>query len=81
MFTLLVTILFPGIADYGLAALGYSTLSGVVWMSGYGFGIIAIWYIWIRLLSLHGPSGAQSSAEDDPQSNGDSSLEQNTLPP
>lgn len=51
---LAATIVFPGLVDYALSAAGYSNLGGIVWAIGYGSGVIAIWYIWIRPLNLTG---------------------------
>ena len=51
---LAATILLPGLMDYALSAAGYDSLGGAVWAVGYGFGVLAIWYIWIRPLDLTG---------------------------
>ena len=51
---LAATIVLPGLMDYALNAAGYSNLGGIVWAVGYGFGVIAIWHIWIRPLDLSG---------------------------
>ena len=51
---LAVTVVVPGLADYALSAAGYDSLGGIVWAVGYGLGIIAIWYVWIRPLDISG---------------------------
>ena len=63
--TVVAAILIPGLADYALASAGYKTLAGLVWTGGYGFGVIAIWYLWIRPLDLTGPTGIQLSEDED----------------
>ena len=70
--TLVAVILIPGFADYALAAAGYKTLAGIVWTVGYGSGIIALWYRWIRPLDLSGPSGDQTTTDEAPLPNTDS---------
>ena len=69
--TLVAAILVPGLADYALAAAGYKTLAGIVWTGGYGFGIIAIWYLWIRPLDLTGPDGVQVTEDEDSEQDTD----------
>lgn len=51
---LAATVIVPGLLDYALSTAGYDNLGGIVWTVGYGFGIIAIWYVWIRPLDLTG---------------------------
>ena len=70
--TLAAVILIPGFADYALASAGYKTLAGIVWTAGYGFGILAMWYRWIRPLDLTGPSGDQTTAVEDSHQDTDS---------
>ena len=65
--TLVAAVLVPGLADYALATAGYKTLAGIVWTGGYGFGVIAIWYLWIRPLDLTGPDGVQVTEGEDSQ--------------
>ena len=63
--TVVAAIIVPGFADYALASAGYKTLAGLVWTGGYGFGVIAIWYLWIRPLDLTGPTGIQLSEDEE----------------
>lgn len=70
--TLVAVILIPGFADYALASAGYKTLAGIVWTAGYGFGILVVWYRWIRPLDLSGPSGDQTTNDEDPHPDIDS---------
>lgn len=51
---LAVGVLVPGLADYALNAAGYAALGSVVWATGYLTAMVAIWFIWIRPLDLHG---------------------------
>ena len=57
---LAATIVLPGLVDYALNAAGYANLGGIVWAVGYGFGVIAIWHIWIRPLDLTGAGDTDS---------------------
>lgn len=50
-------VIVPGLASWVIHSLGHSTLGTITWMIGYGSGIIAMWYIWIRPLDLRPPSG------------------------
>lgn len=45
-------VIVPGLASAVIHSQGFSTLGTVTWMIGYGSGIVAIWYIWIRPLDL-----------------------------
>jgi hypothetical protein len=76
--TLVAAILIPGLADYALASAGYKTLAGLVWTGGYGFGVIAIWYLWIRPLELTGPAGIQFTEDEESQHETDSATEETT---
>lgn len=49
-------VIVPGLASWAIHSLGYSTLGTITWMIGYGSGVLAIWFIWIRPLDLHPPS-------------------------
>jgi hypothetical protein len=49
---LLIAIAGPGFANYILSTNGFQMLGTVIWWSGYGFGILAIWHIWIRPLDF-----------------------------
>ena len=51
---LAIGVIVPGLADYALSAAGYEALGSVVWATGYLTAILAIWYIWVRPLDLHG---------------------------
>lgn len=65
------TILVPGLATNALASAGYKTLAGIVWAGGYGFGIVAIWYLWIRPLEITGPTGTQLTGDEDTDQDSD----------
>lgn len=52
---LFVTVAVPGVADYFLSAAGYDTLGMIVWIGGYGAGILLIWLVWVRPIDFHGP--------------------------
>lgn len=52
---LFVTVAVPGVADYYLSEAGYDTLGMIVWIGGYGAGVLLIWLVWVRPLDLHGP--------------------------
>lgn len=41
-------IIVPGVANYYLSAAGYHTLGSVVWVTGYGAMVLAVWVGWIR---------------------------------
>jgi hypothetical protein len=49
-------VVLPGLANYALSAVGYSTLGSVVWALGYAGAILLIWYVWVRPLDLTGPT-------------------------
>lgn len=73
-FTAAAAVIIPGVADYALAAMGYETLATLVWVSGYGFGVIVIWYVWVRPLDITAPDGIQTSeGEETTNEAGDSS--------
>ena len=52
---LFISVVVPGVADYFLSAAGYDTLGMIVWIGGYGIGMLLIWLVWVRPLDLHGP--------------------------
>lgn len=54
------TIIVPSLADYALSAAGFDDLGGLVWAVGYGFGVIAIWFIWIRPIDFAGSTDEES---------------------
>jgi len=49
-------VVLPGLANYGLAAVGYDTLGSLVWVLGYVGAVLLIWYVWVRPLDLTGPT-------------------------
>lgn len=55
-------VVVPGLATAVINSLGYSTLGSITWVIGYGSGVFAIWFVWLRPLDLRGPSGG--SVED-----------------
>lgn len=54
-FILVGAIAVPGVINYFLAQSGLSTLGTIVWVLGYGAGVLGLWYIWLRPLDLSGP--------------------------
>jgi hypothetical protein len=58
-------VIVPGLANYALSALGFELLGSAVWGLGYGMGVIAMWYIWIRPLDLTGPDGVGQPETDE----------------
>lgn len=61
--TLLAVVVIPGVVNNILVNLGYSTLGSIVWVAGYGMGIVMIWFVWLRPLGI----GAPESVEPDDQ--------------
>lgn len=58
-------IVVPGVINYVLVRNGLGTLGTVVWALGYGTGILALWYVWLRPLDLSGPGASEMrNAED-----------------
>lgn len=51
---LFLVVAVPGLANYVLTSNGFKILGTISWATGYGLGIFAIWYIWIRPLDLSG---------------------------
>ena len=61
---LVAIVLVPGLSAAFIHSQGYSTLGSFTWMIGYGSGVVAIWYVWIRPLDLGG-SGADGAEDSD----------------
>ena len=49
---LVAIVVVPGLSAAFIHSQGYSTLGSFTWVIGYGSGIVAIWYVWIRPLDL-----------------------------
>lgn len=60
-------VIVPGLSAAAINALGYPTLGTVIWVFGYGSGILTVWYVWIRPLDLRAPT---SDVADDPERDG-----------
>lgn len=59
-------VIVPGLSAALMHSLGYGTLGSVTWVLGYGAGVLAIWYAWIRPLDLRPPtSGSVEESERD----------------
>lgn len=54
---LVAVVIVPGLTSAVVHSLGFSTLGTLTWMVGYGSGVLAIWYLWIRPLDLRPPTG------------------------
>jgi hypothetical protein len=54
-FVLVGAIVVPGIINYFLVRNGLETFGAIVWILGYGGGILALWHLWLRPLDLSGP--------------------------
>lgn len=50
-------VVVPGLAAHFLKAAYGSWVGAYVWAVGYATTIGVIWYVWLRPLDLHGPSG------------------------
>lgn len=55
--TIAAAVIIPGLANGFLSQMGYPWLGSAVWAMGYGLGVVAIWYRWIRPLDITGPEG------------------------
>lgn len=53
---LAAVVIVPGLGSAIIHSLGFPTLGTITWMIGYGSGVIAIWYVWIRPLDLRPPT-------------------------
>ena len=62
---LVAIVVVPGLSAALLHSQGYSDLGSFTWVVGYGSGILAIWYIWIRPLDIRAPAGAGEESERD----------------
>lgn len=49
-------VLLPGMAKYVLTQQGYSTVGSMVWVGGYGLGVVLLWELWLRPLDITGPT-------------------------
>lgn len=68
-FVLVGAVVVPGVVNYALVQSGFGTLGTVIWVLGYGVGVLALWYVWLRPLDLSGPE------ESDPRDAGDRATE------
>ena len=57
-------IIVPGLANGFLSMWGYPWVGSAVWALGYGLGVVAIWYQWIRPLDITGPQGVGFEDEE-----------------
>lgn len=55
--SLAAVVVVPGLATALLERLGYPGLGTVAWVAGYGLGVVALWYVWLRPLDITGPDG------------------------
>ena len=55
--TIAAVVIIPGLANGFLSQLGYPWIGSAVWATGYGLGVVFIWYEWIRPLDITGPEG------------------------
>jgi hypothetical protein len=65
--TIAAVVIVPGLANGLLSQAGYSLIGSAIWALGYGFGVIGIWYVWIRPLDITGPAGTRGGDEPDEQ--------------
>ncbi|MFB6189911.1 MAG: hypothetical protein ABEI57_08505 [Halapricum sp.] len=49
-------VLLPGMAKYVLTQQGYGTVGSMVWVGGYGLGVVLLWELWLRPLDITGPT-------------------------
>jgi len=57
-------IIVPGLASAFINSLGYPTLGSLTWMFGYGFGVLTVWYVWLRPLDIEGPGSRRPDESD-----------------
>ena len=65
--TVAAVVIVPGVANWYLSQLGYPWVGSAVWATGYGLGVILIWYEWIRPLDITGPEGVGVEDHDSPE--------------
>ena len=61
--TAAAVIIVPGLANGFLSQRGYPWVGSAVWATGYGLGVVLIWYEWIRPLDITGPEGVRQDEE------------------
>ncbi|PSP84110.1 hypothetical protein BRC96_06295 [Halobacteriales archaeon QS_6_64_34] len=61
--TAAAVIIVPGLANGFLSQMGYPWVGSAVWATGYGLGVVLIWYEWIRPLDITGPEGVRQDEE------------------
>ena len=62
--TIAAVVIVPGLANGFLSDAGYPWVGSAVWALGYGFGVVVIWYVWIRPLDITGPKGVRADEEE-----------------
>ncbi|MDS0259130.1 hypothetical protein NDI56_06960 [Haloarcula sp. S1CR25-12] len=55
--TIAAVVIVPGLANAYLSQWGYPWVGSAVWATGYGLGVLYIWYEWIRPIDITGPEG------------------------
>lgn len=59
--TAFAVVVLPGLAARILSTVGYDTLGTITWATGYGLGVVFVWYVWIRPLDIRSPAADTGS--------------------
>jgi len=64
--TIAAVVIVAGLANGFLSNMGYPWVGSAIWATGYGLGVVLIWYEWIRPLDITGPKGVSLDDDESP---------------